>query len=127
MQRGGLGTLYMTPSRIFHLADVKIDSRGIDKLSFTIPSDRIDHLVLVCQPIVMTKPGTVQLTSWSGLINSASTTEGVDFEGGAMIYDDAKNRIEVDVYAAPGKFKAGDSLLLIVGTGTGSHHERFPF
>jgi hypothetical protein len=98
----GLGMLYMRPSRgIFDLGPMKLDRLGIGHLRFKMPTSSLSGLVLVSQAIVTTKPGTMRLTSWSGIGNRTPKTDGT-FEGYSWSCDHDTGVMDVEIEAAPG-------------------------
>jgi hypothetical protein len=117
----GLGTLYMSPSRgTFDIGQVRIDRAGIGKLSFSVPTHSLDDLVLVCQAVVETKAGTpVGIWKKTKVADKKYRLTFIKF-GYVPASGCLKRTCNV-------KLGPADTLLVIIGTGTGAEHINWTF
>ncbi len=98
----GIGRLYLDISQpIFELGRIRLNNTGVGRLSFSMPAGSLDGMVLTAQAVVSSSPGTIQMTSWSGI--GSATTPGDGPGGGVIVdYDHATGTLHTIVDGAPG-------------------------
>jgi hypothetical protein len=102
------------------IGQVRIDRAGIGKLSFSVPTHSLNDLVLVCQTVVETKPGTyVGIWKKTKVADKKYRLPFIKF-GHVPTSGCLKRTCNV-------KLGPADTLLGIIGAGTGAEHINWTF